>query len=282
MIEQIIGMFEEAGCSTTKSSRVGEYRRAFENLRNAASTQNELSLESSEQILQSLVDFEQLRVILRAFTTASDKTRWFPALRRVVEGHPFPLHAARPEASSGRDVQFECYIAAVLQLSGIAAELSEPDVVVLDSRYPFCIAAKRPRDVAAVERNVKKAKKQIVRVGGKGIIALDLSDALHHGHLVRSASSNDAALFVERAVEDFLRRYHYRVHRLLSQSNVVAILINVHLPVQTYSSDGRKQLATTFKWTYAALSPPATDDDSDRVMRLARACETGLFGATGA
>jgi hypothetical protein len=265
------------GCSTARSSRIGEYRRAFNRLRNASLSKQDLSIRASEQLLQSLVDFEQLRVIRSAWAASHDKAKWAPALQRVAEGCPFPLHANRPEASSGRDFQFECYIAAVLELSGIGSMLDEPDIVITDARFPYRIAAKRPREVASIEPNVRKAKRQLARAGGKGIVALDLSEPLFHGQLVRSSNNSEAAIFAGDIVEGYWRKHHVVLHRMLLRSNAVAVLINFHLPVQTYSEDGRKQLATAFKWIYAILTPPATQEDQDCVMRLTAECEKGLF-----
>lgn len=233
----------------------------------------------SEQLLQSIVDFEQLRVVYDAYASSAEKTRWYTPLMRTASGHPFPLHTHKREQSSGRDFQFECYIAAVFQLSGIDCELAEPDIAITHPDFPFRIAAKRPRDKETVLKNVKKAIKQIGTAGGKGIIALDLSDALFRGRLVKSESDHIAAEFADEMVGLYWREIRLRVHRLTARTNAVGLLMNLHLPVQTLSTENGRQLATAFKWLFVALKPPATEDDAKRLMRLPIVCESGMFGA---
>jgi len=217
-------------------------------------------------------------VILRAVRSSSAPEHWYGAIRAMESGDPFPLHARRKEGSSGRDIQFECFIAAICALGGYAVEFTEPDVRVSGFGHEFLIAAKRPRTEGSVEKNFRKAQRQIDRAGGRGLVALDVSEVLHHGQLFRSRTDRDAADLARASADRFLKSRQRQFLRIVAGRTTVGALMSLHVPVQTYTAEGKKRVATAIRWAVTSFVPPATDQDHRDVEEFAHRCESGLFG----
>jgi len=112
----------------------------------------------------------------------------------------------------------------------------------------------------------------------RGIVAVDLSDVLHHARVIQSLDDRSAAEFVKVSVDRFFVQNHERLHKILHGSNVIGLLLCAHLPVQTFTPDGKPRVATAVRWVVVALEPPATEGEADAILAFARRCEPGLLG----
>src|SRR5262249_50585828 len=80
------------------------------------------------------------------------------------------------EWTPGRDAQFELYVAAVCKQAGLLpVEYREPDVVFSIGNLRYCIAAKRPKSIRAIDDCLRDACKQISCRILSGFIAMDTS-----------------------------------------------------------------------------------------------------------
>lgn len=111
-------------------------------------------------------------------TVAADR------MRRKASS-PFTLHKLQEMMGGGldaegkdvepRNVQFELYVAALLNLTGLSVAQGEPDMLYHDGRDWVGVAAKRIKSMRddQVARNVKKARAQIADSKKPGWIALN-------------------------------------------------------------------------------------------------------------
>jgi hypothetical protein len=78
--------------------------------------------------------------------------------------------------SSGRDFQFELFVAAICQnASLVPVEREEPDVTCVVQGVKYGIAAKRIKSAANLRKRISKAADQIGKTGFPGIIVLETS-----------------------------------------------------------------------------------------------------------
>jgi hypothetical protein len=77
--------------------------------------------------------------------------------------------------SPGRDLQFELYVAARLQMAGMPPSFAEPDIRSRLSGWPFVVAAKRAKSRNGLLRQIRGARGQIEKAASDGIIAIDYS-----------------------------------------------------------------------------------------------------------
>lgn len=78
----------------------------------------------------------------------------------------------------GRDSQFELFVAAACNSAGLTpVEHSSPDVLFSIGNLKYCIEAKRPKSIDAIDDCLHDACRQISKIGLPGIIAIDTSIA---------------------------------------------------------------------------------------------------------
>ncbi len=271
----IYAAFEALGISTVKSSRIKAYHDAFHSLLDAARNQRHLDLNLATRVLNTMVEFRQLQTILKAATASRHCEMWTPRLCQLISGSEFSTRESN--SASARDFQFESFIGAVCELSGYAVHFDEPDIILSDNAEVFGIAAKRPRNRRQIEKNCKKAVRQIRRSGVPGLIALDLSFALQANQCVNTNDLLGAKVLVEEIVNGFIHENNARLRQICREECVLGVLAHLQMPVINFGHQDGPQVATAIRWTVA----PFTDPQLDGFLwanEFNRKCEIGLFG----
>jgi hypothetical protein len=274
-IGEIYAEFSTLGISTVPASRINAYRDAFQSLMNAAGQNRKLDLSLAVRVLNGLVEFHQLRTILKAAQASSNEKEWKIRLRQLVSGAE--LVAKDTHLGSSRDFQFESFVGAVCELSGYAVRFDEPDIVVTNAGHAFGIAAKRPRNERKIERNCRKAAGQIRKSRLPGLIAIDLSFALHPDQCINTNDLRGGQVFVQEVANRFVHGNYNRLRDLCSDPDVLGVLFHAHMPVISFGNSDGPQLATAIRWTVAPFCEPNTDGFIWATAFCSK-CEIGLFG----
>jgi hypothetical protein len=125
--------------------------------------------------VEALRDLQMLGFI---FDQANDAEN--PVFRDLVEKclSDLTLPEGEKQNTPGRDAQFELFVAAVCKHGGLLpVEYREPDVVFSIGNLRYCIAAKRPKSIKAIDNCLRDARDQISREKLPGFIAMDTSVA---------------------------------------------------------------------------------------------------------
>jgi hypothetical protein len=133
--------------------------------------------------------------------------------------------------SKGRDAQFELFVAAVCQSSGMLPVVrEEPDVTCVVQRIKFGIAAKRVKSVASLEKRVRDAADQVRRTRLPGIIALDTCVALNRENQRITVPIPEEEFWrrYKQGVYHFIGEYHDRVQELVRGKGVLGLAIHDH------------------------------------------------------
>lgn len=129
-----------------------------------------------DQRLFEIVHDCQLDVLQwEAITSLLDRSprTWDALIGKALSGNLEPeLDAAH---CAGRNTQFELYVASDLASAGVEVGPGEPDLLASFRRVTFGVACKRLSSVAALDRALRDANRQISRTGLHGWIALDAS-----------------------------------------------------------------------------------------------------------
>jgi hypothetical protein len=182
-----------------------------------------------------------------------------------------------PQQSSARDFQFESFVAAVAELSGYRIRFDEPDMVVQNDICTFGIAAKRPRSSRTIEKNCRKAVRQIQQSGIPGIVALDVSLALYPKKCINTNALAGALTSVEVAVNRFVTERYNMLYDICAGDHVLGVLASLHLPVLNFGHAVGPQLATAIRWTVVPFCAPS-DKRLGWILQFAQVSELGLFG----
>ena len=273
-IQEVYAQFSRLNIPTVPLSRINAYRDAFESLKRAKD-ERRLDYPLAVRVLQTLMEFAQLKTIIKAAVASPNRAAWEGQLRRLVSGPSAPAPGSKH--SPAHDFQFESFVAAVCELSGYEIGFAEPDVVVRDDSCAFGIAAKRPSSKRRIEKNCRKAANQIRRSGLPGLIALDITRAAYPDQCINTNDLAGATLFVQSAVNNFAADNHRMFRDVCIDDAVIGVLVCLHLPVLNLGHPEGPQLAKAMRW----LLVPCCDLDDERsrwIYTFARKCELGLFG----
>ena len=78
----------------------------------------------------------------------------------------------RDQNPSARNIQFQLFVSAVFERSGLPVSLTEPDIIFRCNGSEYGIAAKRILSRTQLEKRLKEGKSQLDKAGLKGIIAV--------------------------------------------------------------------------------------------------------------
>jgi len=145
--------------------------------------QHNVLVNSTEIISFGTADFfiavealRDLQILGFIFDQANDAEN--PPFRELVKKclGDSTLPEADKQRTPGRDAQFELFVAATCKRAGLVpVEYSEPDVVFSIGNLRYCIAAKRPKSIKAIDNCLRDACDQISREKLPGLIAMDTS-----------------------------------------------------------------------------------------------------------
>lgn len=272
LVNELFDYFDRQGARNVAASRIAAYRNAFATFRHAAEAGERMPIEKAENVIQTMVEFQQLTKIMEAAKNSVRSSAWLKQLKKLASGVAYATQESG--GPSARDTQFECYLAAVFELSGCSIMFAEPDVVVTHSELTFGVAAKRPRGTAGFEKNLRGGARQVAAFGHPGIVALDLSAALLRGTCITPADGPAAITFVEHTIDEFIAAEHPRIERFVA-GRAIAALLCLQVPALV-GIPHRPQLMTATCWRYVTLT------DKPQLMRaiakIANDSQHGLFG----
>ena len=182
-----------------------------------------------ETALEAERDFQILGFVFDQVNEDSDDPEFLRLVRNTLKDSILPQDDR--EGSKGRDAQFELLVAAICQSAGmLPVSREEPDVICHIEDTKYGIAAKRIKNVAKLEQNVRKAAKQIQGVGVRGFIALDTSVALNRENerITTPIPDKQFGLLYRDALNEFIHQYHDRIQQWVRGKGVRGILFHDH------------------------------------------------------
>lgn len=274
-IDAIYAEFEALDNVKLPSSRIRSYRDAFQTLWERAQSKDKLDLRLAHRVVNTMVEFHQLKTILKAAKVSTKREMWKDRLRPLSSGAEFSKEESN--FASARDFQFESFLGAVCELSGFDVQFCEPDLIISDGSENYGIAAKRPRNKKKFERHYKKGVKQIFDSGVSGLVAIDVTFSLQSDKCINTNNLSGAQIFVEEVANEFALTNYDIIQNLSKDARVIGALINVQMPVINFGHSVAPQLATATRWT---IVPTIKDEDGGFrwASEFAKKCEIGLFG----
>ena len=213
---------QDSGIEVKPGSRFYNYRKVLETFDQVAGTKKAEDIDF-RLLRQANIEVEFLSTIVDELTSKPRPTGWEPAVEKLISGLNLPEQEGK--SASPRDFQFELYVAAFSRKAGFGIELSEPDVIVSHPDLTFGIAAKRPKSLKSVERNIKKASKQIDRSMMSGVVAVDLSLAANPRNAYAVTKGERLSIPLQDwYLNQFIDEYAVRIKSLTSDS-VIGIMV---------------------------------------------------------
>jgi hypothetical protein len=205
----------------------------------------------------AVVELLQLETIVDLLANGTEIAGTLPRLETALGGRSIS-HQDKSDAGA-RSVQFELYLAAILQLLGLRVSLEEPDIVARTHDSTFGVAAKRLRSTSNVKANIRKADKQLSIAGIPGLIALDLAfPAATHVH--RLPATLPLAVVSRSLSRSFVNDHESRFSQWCRSVAARAVLIHVCTPVLIEFDQAIRGIGASTWWDIVLL-PQASDAD---------------------
>ena len=161
------------------------------------------------------------------------------------------------DQSTGRDAQFELFVAAICQNAGMhPVYREEPDITCHATGIKFGIAAKRIKNINRLEKHIRKAADQIQRTELPGIIALDTCIALNRNNEPITIQIPDEQFvpLYKKTIKDFIDNYHENFQDWVRGKGVRGIVIHDQQvrfqPNNEWSLEGMTMFVNTAQINY--------------------------------
>jgi hypothetical protein len=165
----VVKSFTDMGFAVNPSSRVMCQHNVF------VSNTDDIPF-GTAQFFIAVEALRDLQMLCFIFDQANDAEN--PVFRDLVRKCRWDsiLPEGEKHNTPGRDAQFELFVAAACKHAGLLpVEYREPDVVFSIGNLRYCIAAKRPKSIRAIDNCLRVACDQISREKLPGLIAMDTS-----------------------------------------------------------------------------------------------------------
>jgi hypothetical protein len=185
-VEEIFSLLENVGIIVNKQCRFYKFREKL-----LAETSGDYKLVVNHNIDGDFLSIPiDLSKILNRATTLGEGIRDFFELWAIVSsktimrdnlnelkqifGGNVDLFQDKAANTKARDLQYQLYLTALFELSGIDVENSEPDFKFNYLNEIFSVACKRISSQNKIYKRIKQAEKQILQNGERGFIAISL------------------------------------------------------------------------------------------------------------
>jgi hypothetical protein len=176
--------------------------------------------------LEAERDMQHLGFVFSQINSHRDSPKFLQLAKDLLSDSVLPQD--NREQSPGRDAQFELYLAAICQNTGLLpVDYVEPDVTCVVGGRTFGIAAKRIKSMQQVRHHVRKAADQIGRSKHPGVIALDLSLAWNRSNapIISRIQSQVYLMILEAQGRQFFDEHAHDIHRWVAGEGVVAVVV---------------------------------------------------------
>ncbi len=165
----ILSILSDKGIRVSKSCRFALFIRRMETfVTNLLKSGAFYKGEDISILLEGMRDIFELKTIIKSEKVLKENKR---ELQAILGGTSIP---SLDSTTKARDIQFQVYLAAIMDLSGLKIFFEEPDFAFEFKGNIYAVAAKRINSISKLGTRLSEAKDQILKSGHAGFIAFSL------------------------------------------------------------------------------------------------------------
>lgn len=249
-------------------TRIGSYRSSFSELLHISRTKDFTNAEERiNEFLNTLYEFHELQEIYKGLREERYSEYVRPRIEKLVSGPTSYLNETT-EKGDARNYGLELLLASKLSQGGIfvppanAADAS----CRIDGKATY-FECKRPQSVDTIEKNIKRACKQLknrysrsLSSLSRGIVCIDITKAFNpkFGKLKYSTEA-DLKLAMENAISSFEEHYLKTLHSI-TEKRTIAVLVRISVLAEPIDVNAR--IAYCQQYGLLVL-PDASEVDSE-------------------
>jgi hypothetical protein len=219
----IVNVYNQHGIKLDPDSEIMQYVNSAKLLSSKWQAADKSITRNSREFFRILEGTLECLRIGSAIQLIRNKPNMQLNLKKMLKGQIDPTEKKRTEA---KDFWFEISVLARLEIAGISAELVEPpdiEFVLDDSK--FVIACKCAYTESNLKGQIRKATRQILRTGKKGIIAICVDALLDHSDLVIAPTSDELYTRIADKTENILKSYEQFLPIWIDSRKVIGLLL---------------------------------------------------------
>lgn len=176
-------------------------------------------------------------------------------LRRIAKRD---MDLGRRVASQGKDALWELQLLSYLRRHGIAAKMAEPDIIAPMSWGDYPIACKKINSENGVEGQIKKARGQLAKFGGQGIIALNIDELTPENKLFPWPNTEVAGDKLSSLLQAFVDRHRDAMQNAVMKQQCDGFVLSVSVLVDLENSKPRFNYQTQIRMWNLSDGPAAS------------------------
>jgi hypothetical protein len=223
----VVETIQGYGIVVSPTSRIGRMHRATV-MSDGTPRSVPPELPDFQVALEANRDLQLLAFVLREMKGDALPDDYRFRLKRLLRDVTLPQD--QPDASFGRDEQFELYVGAVCASAGLKPVAAEPDWICEFDGARYAVAAKRVKSLDRPKDRVKGGMGQVNRAGFPGCVVADISVALNptNWRVPPVVDDRQFSLAAERAMRRFIDEYIGRFQEWREGTTVQGIMLVDH------------------------------------------------------
>ena len=176
-------------------------------------------------------------------------------LRRIAKRD---MNLGKRVASQGKDALWELQLLSYLRRHGILAMMAEPDILAPMSWGDYPIACKKINSENGVEGQIRKARGQLAKFDGNGIIALNIDELTPENKLFSWASTEMAGAELSKFLQAFVDRHRDAMQNAVMKQQCDGFVLSVSVLADLESSRPRFNYQTEMMMWNLSDGPAAS------------------------
>ena len=223
-LEAIISLLNANGLEPNPSSRIITYLKIIDALENKNPKKLPKDF-TDKKFYQIAAEIHELYDGIVELSNSTTINRWKKKFDFLVSGKELPKD---DQDFKARNYQFELYIAGLLKKSGLEPICAEPDIIIDQEGSHFGIAVKRVNSFRRLDKNLRKARDQIVKTTRPGIILVDITRISNPENLITlSDSITKVTNDLIRHLDLFFEKNYSAMNNIIDNSQVFGIMLHM-------------------------------------------------------
>ncbi|MFH2056677.1 MAG: hypothetical protein ABIJ61_12010 [bacterium] len=216
--------FLESGVDIPRGSEVAGYIDAAKRLSRARIEGEDLSNMGEPKFLALVEKVLECQRLATAVRWARSEPNLARHMERLLRGSVDPTAKKRTAA---KDKAFELIMHSIFNSSGICARLAEPDIVFALEGREYSIACKCLYSPKNIQKQISRAKRQIVESGRRGLIAMSIENVVRLKDLLFVPDLEALNDRITRAAGAFAKHYDTQFAKWINTAKVIGLMMSL-------------------------------------------------------
>lgn len=177
---------------------------------------------------EAIRDITQLEFFFEQVNLCSESKEIKLKVKHLINDSALPQDSSAQ--SPGRDVQAELFVFAACRKTDLNPTFEEPDIVCSLEGQRIAIAVKRIKNLKQIVKRIREGADQIEKVGGYGVIVVDVVIAINpkNYRVIARVPDVDFGMTWMCLLKDVVKKYYAKIQDSVRGKGVLGIILHDH------------------------------------------------------